>query len=198
MRRILFSAALMLGLGALTPAFASDWQSVIAPADAARLQALDEAWAKARSEAEGSDASDLKIVDALHAAGSQAIGDVTGTWQCRTIKVGGGFAPLVRYGWFKCRISRKGGGLFLEKLTGSQRTSGYLFEDGASAHVYLGSWYVQGEQPGVYAQGGEHLGSEAVQTNHPGRLSRIGAQHLRIEFPYPALESTFDFLELKR
>ena len=197
MRRLVTIAVAAFAI-ATSAAIAAEWQSVIAPADAARLAAIDEAWTKARAEAQGGDAAELKIADDLHAGRPQAVGDITGTWQCRTVKVGGGFSPIISYGWFKCRISQKSGGLFLEKVTGSQRTSGYLFADGADAMVYLGSWYVQGEQPGIYAQGGELLGSEAVQTNHPGRLTRIGGNRLRIEFPYPALESTFDFLELKR
>jgi len=101
------------------------------------------------------------------------------------------------YGWFRCRISLKGGAPYFEKLTGSQRTSGFLYPQGGG-FVYLGASSVTGEPPHRYSGNGAEAGAAATPDDQIGLLSRLADGRARLELPYPRLESTFDVIELKR
>ena len=115
--------------------------------------------------------------------------DLTGGWQCRTIKVGG-ISPLVIYDWFKCRMSDDGSGRPLEKTSGSQRTKGRFYDDTEKRLIYLGSFFIAGEPIRPYGSGPE--------SDQVGYAFRTGPQHWRIELPAPRLESKLDILEFKR
>ncbi|TWG93851.1 uncharacterized protein DUF4893 [Mesorhizobium sp. J18] len=115
--------------------------------------------------------------------------DMTGYWQCRTIKVGG-LASLVVYGWFDCRVIDDGSGWMLEKLSGSQRTKGRFFTESDTRLTYLGSYFVAGDTPKKYGNGPE--------TDQVGYAYRSGEDTWRIEFPAPARESKLDVLEFRR
>lgn len=115
--------------------------------------------------------------------------DMTGAWQCRTIKAGG-LASLVIYDWFSCRVSDDGSGWRLEKLSGSQRTVGRFFTESDTRLVYLGAYFVAGDTPPEYGAGPD--------TDQVGYAYRSGDQHWRIEFPAPARESKLDILEFRR
>ena len=72
-----------------------------------------------------------------------------GDWTCRTMKLGG-ISGLIVYTLFKCRLTFQGNGYTFEKLSGSQRTSGFLsLRDGRA--VYVGVGYVAGSIPPAYA-----------------------------------------------
>lgn len=113
-------------------------QKLITPADKVRLDKYDETRKAALDEARAGEAAEVKQLDALLAKPLVAFSgkDLTGNWQCRTIKAGG-LSPLVIYGWFKCKVSDDGSGWILEKLTGSQRTKGRFFDDGEKRAIYL-------------------------------------------------------------
>ncbi len=202
MRRItniLASAVLALtSMGvAITSVAAADWREIAAPPDVSRLERFTESWTLARREAEGGDAADIAIADGLMDAPVGLDGPpVTGNWKCRIIKVGG-ISPIVVYGWFNCRISIVSGELFFEKLTGSQRLRGHMYADG-NGFVLLASGYVADEPPGNYGGRGDHLGSDMAPTNQVAIVSRLADGRLRMGFPFPALESTFDIIEMKR
>jgi hypothetical protein len=91
---------------------------------------------------QGGNPSDVTAARSILSAGvvSASPPRLTGTWRCRTIKLGG-LTPTIVYSWFKCRISDRGGQLLFEKIGGSQRTSGTLYPDGGG-FVYLGASYV--------------------------------------------------------
>ena len=78
-------------------------QKLMTPADKTRLEKYDETRKAALAEAKGGDAAELAQLDALLAKPLLSLPDfdLSGEWQCRTIKVGG-LSPLVVYGWFKC------------------------------------------------------------------------------------------------
>src|SRR5690349_17446870 len=99
---------------------------LMTPADKARLAAYDKVRAEAIADAKkGGTPADVATLDAILAGKPLSFSgkfDMTGNWQCRTVKLGGRPALTV-YGWFKCRITDDGSGWRLEKLTGSQRTS---------------------------------------------------------------------------
>ena len=115
--------------------------------------------------------------------------DMTGDWQCRTIKAGG-LSPLTIYGWFKCRVSDDGSGWSLKKLTGSQRTSGRFFDDGDKRLIYLGAGSVNNDPAPAYGSGPE--------SDQIGYAFRTGPNEWRIEFPAPHYESKLDILEFRR
>jgi len=190
-------AVLLAAIVVATPALAADWREIAAPPDVARLERFTESWTQARREAEGGDAAEVAVADGLMNAATVPDGPpITGNWKCRIIKVGG-ISPIVVYGWFNCRISMVEGELFFEKLNGSQRLRGHMYADG-NAFVLLASGYVAGEDPGVYGGRGDHLGSDLAPTNQVAVVNRLADGRLRMGFPFPALESTFDIIELKR
>jgi hypothetical protein len=115
--------------------------------------------------------------------------DATGVWRCRYAKLGGD-PPLVVYDWFTCRISDNGAGWVLDKLGGSQRTSGRLFTDRDTRLIYLGAVHYAEEKPLAY---GSHPERDQV-----AYVMRPSENRLRFEFPAPRFESEFDILELVR
>ena len=195
------AAALTFAL--IATAANAGWRDEASQFDAQRLSRLDESRAKGLDEASrGASPSDLAAIDSvIHAqATSASPSALAGAWRCRTIKLGG-LTPDVIYSWFRCRISERGGALFFEKLSGSQRTSGFLFSEG-SGYVYLGASYVTAygppEKPPVYSGRGASAGAAATPDDQIGLLSLLADGRARLELPYPVQESTFDVLELKR
>ncbi|MBS0470228.1 MAG: DUF4893 domain-containing protein [Proteobacteria bacterium] len=198
MRAKTLSLALAGLLTSATAAFAG-WQDVASQFDQQRLAQLGEAKQKALAEAHaGSGSGDASAIDAVLGPASHApsASEVLGSWRCRTIKLGG-ITPYVVYSWFNCRISQRGGGLFLEKTSGSTRTAGFLYPDDG-ALVYLGASYVTGEPPHAYSGNGASAGAGATPDDQIGVLTAIDGNHLRLEMPYPVQESTYDVLELRR
>lgn len=192
MKRIRYAAALLLALSA-APAFATgEIESLITQADRDRLAKFDETRAEALQEArDKGSAGDVATLDAVANAAALPFDgfDMTGNWQCRTIKAGG-LAGLVVYGWFKCRVTDDGGGWTLEKLSGSQRTKGRFFTESDTRLTYLGSFFIAGDTPARYGSGPD--------TDQSGYAIRTGADAFRIELPAPRYESKLDILELRR
>jgi len=183
---------IMFAIVGILPAFATgEIVSLITPADRKRLDEYGQTRQAALAEARRGAPADVAILDALVAKRmvSFANFDMTGNWQCRTIKAGG-LSELVVYGWFKCRVIDNGAGWMLEKLSGSQRTAGRFFDDGDKRLIYLGSGFVAGEKIKPYGGGPE--------TDQVGYAFRTGPQEWRIEFPAPYYESKLDILEFKR
>lgn len=176
------------------------WQETASDFDQQRLSHIDESRAKALGEAQaGASQGDLAIVHSVldPAPQNASVSSLLGHWRCRTIKLGG-ITPDVIYSWFRCRISMKGGGPYLEKLNGSQFTNGYLYPSGDGSFVYLGGSSVIGEPRHAYSGNGATAGAPVTPDDQIGLLSVIGSGHLRVEFPYPLQESTMDVLELRR
>lgn len=189
MFRLLLAAALFAFAG---PAFADGAiTKLITKADATRLANYEATRADALKEArEGGDKSEVAALNALLATKPQPFKDfdLTGNWQCRTIKLGGNL-PLVIYGWFKCRVTDDGSGWFLAKTNGSQRTQGRFYTDSDTRLTYLGTQFVNDEKPKPYGAGSE--------TDQVGYVYRTG-NSFRIELPAPFYESKLDILELRR
>jgi len=199
--RVSLSKTILAGavLALSATAASAGWQEQASDFDKGRLAALGEAKQKALGEAKnGQGAGDASAIEAALGPASHApsVGEVTGSWRCRTIKLGG-ITPYVVYGWFNCRIAMRGGGLWLEKTSGSQRTQGFLYP-GDGGLVYLGASSVIGEPPHVYSGNGASAGAGATPDDQIGLLTAISANHLRLEMPYPVQESTYDVLELRR
>jgi hypothetical protein len=197
MRKLeVFAIASLLLVGTAANA---GWQDQASRFDAQRLSRLDESRAKGLDEASrGATATDLAAIDSvLHApVAAASLSGLAGNWRCRTIKLGG-ITPDVIYTWFRCRISLRHGAPYFEKLTGSQRTSGFLYPQNGG-FVYLGASSVTGEQPHRYSGNGAEAGAGATPDDQIGLLSLLADGRARLELPYPLQESTFDVIELKR
>ena len=194
MRKLLLVAcAIALSAGAAQ----AGWRETAGAFDQDRLSKLEESKAKAMGEAAaGPDMGAIHgVLDA--AAMPTSDGALAGHWRCRTLKLGG-MTPSVVYAWFNCRISDRGGHLYFQKLTGSQRTQGWLYPSGDGTFVYLGASSVGPEKPHTYSGNGATAGAGATPDDQIGVLSAIGDGRARIEMPYPVQESTFDVIELKR
>lgn len=162
-------------------------------ADKARLADFDQVRAEAIAEAKkGGGPADVETLDAILAGEPLSFSgafDMTGGWQCRTIKLGGRPA-LTIYGWFKCRVTDDGSGWRLEKLTGSQRTSGTFYTDSDTRLTYLGAFHYADETPRRYRADPDR--------DEVAYAVRAGDKRIRLEFPAPKYESKFDIIELKR
>lgn len=167
-------------------------QKLMTPADEARLDRYEETRKAALEEARSGDPADLKQLDALLARPLVTFSDrdLTGTWRCRTIKVGGDFGVLVIYDWFTCKVTDDGSGWVLQKTSGSQRTKGSLYDDGEKRAIYLGSLHIEGDPILPYGSG--------PKNDQVGYAFRTGENAWRVEFPAPYFESHLDILELKR
>ena len=150
-------------------------QKLMTPADKARLEKYDETRKAALEEAKSGDAAEAAALNSLLAKPLLTLSDfdLGGDWQCRTTKVGG-LSPLIVYGWFKCRVSDDGSGWKLEKISGSQRTTGRFYDDGENRLIYLGSFYVAGETPKPYGSG--------LESDQVGYAFRTGATEWRINY----------------
>lgn len=165
---------------------------LMTPADKTRMKQYEATRKTALREARsGGDQTDVATLDALLAKPNLAFSgyDLTGGWQCRTMKAGGAL-PLVVYGWFKCQVSDDGSGWFLEKTSGSQRMTGGFYDDGDKRLIYLGSFHVSGDPVQPYGAG--------PQTDQVGYAFRSGPEAWRIELPAPYYESKLDIIEFKR
>jgi hypothetical protein len=190
------SATIMLAVvlaAASMPARADgEFQTIVTAADMERLQTYEATKAEALAEARKSGApADVATLDAVVSKNAVSFSgfDMTGNWQCRTIKAGG-LAALVVYDWFRCKVTDDGSGWMLEKTSGSQRTKGRFFTESDTRLHYLGSFYIAGETPKTYGYGPE--------TDQAGFGYLAGDGSWRIEFPAPYYESKLDILEFRR
>ncbi len=114
---------------------------------------------------------------------------LVGNWRCRSIQFTP-YLPVIAYGEFRCRITDGPAGLRLEKLTGSQRTSGTFYDLGEARLGYAGAEaWDDGEKPYRYDQDPER--------NQVGYLAPVSASHLRLEL-LDRRGTGFSILDLRR
>jgi len=186
----------LVALGSAASAEAA-WQDQASPSDTSRLARLAEARAKGLAEAQSG--RDIGLIRAVLDAEPRpaSANSLRGDWRCRTIKLGG-MTPDMVYSWFHCRIEDRGGRLFFEKEAGGQRVSGYLYPYESGGFVLLGALSAKGEPPHRYSGNGPTAGAAATPDDAVGLLEATGPASARVEFPYPAEESTFDVIQMKR
>lgn len=116
---------------------------------------------------------------------------LAGTYQCRTIKMGG-ISPLVVYDWFHCEIQPEEAVYTIRKVTGSQNFFGTLRPYGAV-------WTYQGAGTYGYEEQVRMYGDDE-ERNQVGCLSAVtkGNKHFILELPFPQLESFHDVIELRQ
>jgi hypothetical protein len=174
---------------AMPAAAHAGWRDEASSFDQSRLARLGEARDQARAEA-GNVPEAHEAFESGHARGS-----ITGSWRCRTIKLGG-MTPSKVYTWFHCRVTRHGDTLHFEKVSGSQRMGGTLYPEG-NGYVYLGASWVKGEHPHNYSGNGASFGAQSTPDDQIGMLTETSHGAI-IEMPYPVQESTMDVVELRR
>ena len=202
MRLVLLAALLSL---AAFPVLADEplgWQSQATPHDLDRLERYEDAVTKGMMEsrvAGEENGSYNELVSVMEAETVAADPEkLKGQWNCRTIKAGGPFAGFVVYGWFRCEIVENDGRLFFEKLTGSQRQSGFLYERDEKSWVLLAAPN-EGHSGPVRAYSGPEGGvTDPQMIDQPAIASLLADGRARIVFPWPELESTFNVLEMTR
>lgn len=191
MRKILFSLFALAASATLAQADGA-LPKLLTAFDKDRLDKADATAAAALAEARaGGSREDVAVLDAALSGAPLPIAsyDAAGNWKCRTIKAGGSL-PLTVYPWFACRITDDGAGMRLEKLTGSQRTSGAFYTLSDTRLAYLGAGYVNGEAPRKYGQD--------PKENQVAVVERRGKNKLVLLFPAPQYESKLDVLVLER
>lgn len=194
--RFLVAAVGVAAIGAGAAAQAG-WEDRVSSYDAGRLARLGEAREKALAEADAG--RDVRLVRALLGAQARPASEgwLRGDWHCRTIKVGG-MTPDVVYSWFPCRIEGGGGRLLFEKTRGTQRLSGYLYPHESGGFVLLAGLSTRSEPRHAYSGSGPSAGAATTPDDAVGLLEVTGPGSARIEFPYPAQESTLDIIEMRR
>jgi hypothetical protein len=174
-------------------------QDTLRPQETLRLDRFEEVAGEAllRAFQTGAPSDLTALTSALSGAPLVAFDEgLGGDWDCRTMKLGG-ISGLVVYSPFKCRLTFQGNGYLFEKLSGSQRTSGFLsLRDGRA--VYVGVGYVTGGTPPAYADlAADFEGDGEIQPDI-AVFERVSNQRARLMFPAPVVESDFDILELTR
>lgn len=190
--RLLFGSALIALACAAASAHAETGFGVLTKDDHRRIQQYDATRATALSEARaGGGAADVRVLEGALAGDALPFKDVNlaGAWRCRIIKAGGNL-PLVAYPWFDCRITRGEHRYFVEKLTGSQRTSGWLIPQGDARMLYVGAGHYHYEKPRGYMQD--------TQQDQVAYVFRRGPSRLVFEFPDPKFESKLDIMVLEK
>ncbi len=90
--------------------------------------------------------------------------ELTGDWKVRSLQ--GGRYGIFPYPWFKARFEQRDGRVFFEKLTGSQRRSGFLLPpaDGKGDWFFVGGASVNEDPQVPYskAAGGSARDSDTV------------------------------------
>lgn len=174
-------------------------QEVLRPQEQSRLARYDEIAGNALLQAFQTGASgDLSALTRALSGTPQVAFDqgLSGDWNCRTMKLGGQ-TGLVVYSPFKCRLTFQDGGYLFEKLSGSQRTKGFLgMRDGRA--VYVGVGFVAGETPPAYTDLAPDFAGDGTIQPDIAVFERVSNQRARMMFPAPVVEGDFDILELTR
>ncbi len=92
---------------------------------------------------------------------------------------------IFSYPYFSCRFRGKDGKLFFEKTSGSQRKSGYIYDNKPYSKVFLGGWSVNDDPQTTYDS------ENAV----PGMIYKIGANKVIMLFLAPD-EQSFEIYEI--
>lgn len=80
---------------------------------------------------------------------------------------------IFSYPYFNCRFKKADGKVFFEKTTGSQRKSGYVYQNSPESLVFLGGWSVNDDPQTEYG------GSNSVV----GKVYKIGPRKAIMIFP---------------
>ncbi len=173
----------------------ADWKRVVTPADMTRLRGWREAFVTALGEARASGAGakiDREGALLVPDAAIEPVALVSGRYRCRVIKLGAngtGMAAYTPYPAFDCVVNDEGEVASFAKLTGSQRPTGLIFDDGSARKIFLGTLMLGDETKAL------DYGRDATR-DMAGALQRVGEKRWRLILPYPRFESVMDVVEL--
>jgi len=115
-----------------------------------------------------------------------------GLYNCSVTKLGdkGSIGlPYIAYPAFKCRVVDFGSRKHFTKLTGSQRSIGWIYKDTKTQSVFLGS-LIYGYEDRLVPYG------KTKERDQAAVVQRIGPKRWRMVFPFPYYESRVDVMEL--
>ena len=190
MRKICFALAALLVSS--TAQADGELDKILSQFDKDRLANFDKTRSEALSEGLRGAPADVEILTGALDGKPMPMDsgfDMTGTWKCRVIKVGG-LLPLTPYGWFKCRVTDDGSGWSLEKISGSQRLTGRFFTETGTRLVFVGAGHVNNDPARKY-------GSDPKE-DQVAVVTRLGDNKIVLEFPAPQYESKLDILLMER
>ncbi|MGL4491134.1 MAG: DUF4893 domain-containing protein [Rhizobiaceae bacterium] len=184
----------LLALLCTTPSWANDeLDKLLSASDKQRLEAFEKTEAAALAEGlRGGTPEEIDILTKALAGKPLPVSgafDAKGNWKCRVIKVGGSL-PITPYNWFKCRITEDEAGLFVEKISGSQRFTGRLYTKSETELVFVGAGHVNDDPQRSYG--------EDAEQDQVAIVTRRGENKLVFEFPAPKFESNLDVLVMER
>jgi hypothetical protein len=177
------------------PPAGADWRHAATPADRARLRSWRATWQRALADARRTAPAEIAAQGALFepARGLDQPVPPVGQYACRVFKLGArrpGARDYVDYPPFACRVASDAAGtLRLEKLSGSQRPVGVIYQDNGLRAVFLGTLML-GDETRPFAYGRQPARDLAAW------LERIGPARWRLMLPQPAFESLLDVVEL--
>lgn len=179
-----------------------DWRGEATPHDLDRLERYEDAVTKGMMESRVAGEENGSYNELVSVMEEETVAaepeELRGEWNCRTIKAGGPFAGFVVYGWFRCEVREREGRLFFEKLSGSQRQSGYLYPRDEKSWVLLATPN-EGHSGPIREYSGPDGGVTDPQlVDEPAIVSLLKDGRARVVFPWPELESTFNVLEMTR
>jgi len=191
----MIAGLLLLAAAAADLPEAPQWPEQITAADAARLDRWQEALEIGRAGVIGAgEGAKLAARSPVFETDAALAGsDIPqGLYNCSITKLDGdadGGLPYIAYPSFKCRVVDQNGRKHFTKLTGSQRTIGWIDKLAGDRSVYLGTLIYHYENTLVpYGKTAKRDQAAVVQ--------RIGSNHWRMLFPFPAYESKIDVMEL--
>ncbi|MCM1312302.1 MAG: DUF4893 domain-containing protein [Bacteroides sp.] len=129
--------------------------------------------------------NERKTVSALLTASEQtfSLQDLSAYRKVRSIQVNSD--GIFSYPYFSCHFKEKDGQTFFEKVTGSQRKSGYIYDNDSTSKIFLGGWSVNNDPQTTYS---DSLHSEA------GTLYKIGKKKMIMLFVVP--DKKFEIYEI--
>ena len=170
------------------------WRSSASADDLARIDGIGSAWTEALTAARRRFARQVEAEgDLLNPDAALPFPAPTpGNYMCRWIRLGSneqGARAFIAYRSFFCFIGAEGDLLSLTKQTGSDRPSGYLFEDGPRRMIFLGSLAL-GDEGAPRAYG------EDPSRDLAGAVERIGSFRFRLVVPRPRSGALLEVIEL--
>ncbi len=171
------------------------WRTSASEQDSARIDGLAAAWNEALEVAEEAGfTSQIAAEGPLlqPAAALPRPAPTPGNYMCRWIRFGTTAErrrAFTSYPPFFCHVGATEDSLSLTKQTGSDRPSGYLFEDNNLRMIFLGSLALGNEtEPMAYG--------EDPDRDMAGVMERIGPLRFRLVVPRPSTGSILEVLEL--
>lgn len=191
----MIAGLLLLAAAAQGPQAETQWPEQATAADVARLDQWEEALKIGRAGVIGAgDGATLAARSPLfETAAALANSDIPqGLYNCSITKLDGdpdGGLPYIAYPPFKCRVVDDHGRKHFTKLTGSQRTIGWIDKAGENQSAYLGTLIYHYEDA-LMPYG------RSAKRDQAAVVHRIGPDRWRMIFPFPAYESKVDVMEL--